>query len=170
MLCERCKERPATVHISKIINNKQQDEHLCQVCAGELGYFQFGGLDFSWPQLFPKLVNWEEEKSAPEQCPQCGLTFRAFSQKGKAGCAGCYSAFAKQLDPLFLRIHTSNRHKGKLPFHQEGQLAKKRELDQLKIKLSQLVADQDFEEAAMVRDEIRALEKNGEGGSADGQQ
>lgn len=40
MLCEKCGERQANVHISKNINGRKQEYHLCDECAkksGEMG-------------------------------------------------------------------------------------------------------------------------------------
>ncbi|MBU0502554.1 MAG: AAA family ATPase, partial [Candidatus Margulisbacteria bacterium] len=37
MICEKCKARPATIHITKILNGKKNTRHLCNVCAQEEG-------------------------------------------------------------------------------------------------------------------------------------
>ncbi len=40
MLCDDCKERPASVHITKIYNNQKTERHMCDQCAqksGEIG-------------------------------------------------------------------------------------------------------------------------------------
>ena len=37
MLCQECKKNPATVHVTKIVNNIKTELHLCQSCAGERG-------------------------------------------------------------------------------------------------------------------------------------
>ncbi|HHX77776.1 MAG TPA: hypothetical protein GX697_05445, partial [Firmicutes bacterium] len=39
MFCQECKMRPATVHLTKIINNVKQERHLCEVCAREADDF-----------------------------------------------------------------------------------------------------------------------------------
>jgi protein-arginine kinase activator protein McsA len=36
MLCERCGQRPATVHITEIAGGNKKETHICHVCAGEL--------------------------------------------------------------------------------------------------------------------------------------
>ena len=30
MLCEQCKQRTATVHITKVVNNQKTEKHLCE--------------------------------------------------------------------------------------------------------------------------------------------
>ena len=67
MLCEKCKLRPASVHITKIVNGKKVERHLCQQCAMEEGFVpggdvfgDIGGLNefpgfFEFPDLFASL-------------------------------------------------------------------------------------------------------------------
>lgn len=38
MKCDRCKKREAHIHVTKIVNNKKIEKHLCEVCAQELGF------------------------------------------------------------------------------------------------------------------------------------
>ena len=33
MMCQECQMRPATVHITKIVNNQKSQIHLCEECA-----------------------------------------------------------------------------------------------------------------------------------------
>ena len=37
MLCEQCNERSATVHLTRYINGKKTEFHLCQECARQRG-------------------------------------------------------------------------------------------------------------------------------------
>lgn len=64
MLCQNCKKRQATIHITRIVNGKRVEMHLCAQCAQELGIIGgetgFGGLSgfpdlggmFDFPDLF----------------------------------------------------------------------------------------------------------------------
>ncbi|MFH1389219.1 MAG: AAA family ATPase [Candidatus Margulisiibacteriota bacterium] len=72
MLCQKCKVRPATVHITKIVNNKKATYHLCSECAaqegllptmgggnlGDLGDFGFPEIPgfFEFPDIFASLL------------------------------------------------------------------------------------------------------------------
>ncbi|MGB4132260.1 MAG: hypothetical protein WBK45_10055, partial [Tepidanaerobacteraceae bacterium] len=59
MLCEECHMRPATVHITKIVNNEKTEMHLCEECAKEkhlslsssIGGFGFEDTGFSVAKL-----------------------------------------------------------------------------------------------------------------------
>ncbi len=37
MICDRCRENEATIHVSQVVNNKKYEAHLCSNCAKELG-------------------------------------------------------------------------------------------------------------------------------------
>ncbi|MDD5382414.1 MAG: AAA family ATPase [Candidatus Margulisbacteria bacterium] len=53
MLCQKCKTRPASVHITKIVNGKKATRHLCNICAMEEGLMPGGGFeDFGLPGFF----------------------------------------------------------------------------------------------------------------------
>jgi ATP-dependent Clp protease ATP-binding subunit ClpC len=66
MICQKCKIRQATVHITKIVNGKKVERHLCSVCAAEEGFipssdeFDFGIPGFSdmfdFPDVFASLL------------------------------------------------------------------------------------------------------------------
>ena len=42
MLCEKCSQRPATVHVAEINNGQKQETHLCELCAKEIQIHGFG--------------------------------------------------------------------------------------------------------------------------------
>ncbi len=44
MQCDRCNQRPATVHLTEITNGQKQETHLCEVCAKEIQLQGFGFL------------------------------------------------------------------------------------------------------------------------------
>lgn len=166
MICEECRQESATVHITKITNGRKTELHLCRRCAQA-----HDELDFSFepklslPNLLGSLLgenmrgSREALRKAKVQCPSCGLTFAQFSQIGKMGCSECFRAFDEQLAPLLRRIHGSSRHTGKVPRRGQGAIRFVRELGQLREELKLRVKKEEFEKAASLRDQIRALEK-----------
>ncbi len=98
------------------------------------------------------------------QCKNCSLTYPQFRQIGRLGCSQCYDAFGSYLTPLLKRIHGSSRHNGKLPHRIGDTVRLKKQAAQLREKLQQKIAREEFEEAARIRDEIRMLEKRVSGG------
>ncbi|ATW27072.1 UvrB/UvrC motif-containing protein [Candidatus Formimonas warabiya] len=166
MLCDKCKQRPATVHFTKIVNNEKYEQHLCDECAKGVPHFGFGGdPNFSLNKFLAHLLTNDPALSGlgltykTERCENCGLTYSQFSQGGKLGCSNCYHVFREKLDPLLRRIHSSEYHKGKVPERTGGKLKLLKEMESLKNELGVLVSREEFEKAAEVRDKIKDLEK-----------
>lgn len=166
MWCEQCKQRTATVHLTKIVNQEKTELHLCEICAQQSGV-EWGILfepSFSLQQLLAGMVEGEDHpgKIAEEgpQCPHCGLMFADFRQNGLIGCAYCYETFGEGLDPLFRRIQGSVVHHGKVPLRTGGMVRVRKEIEGLRGQLQEAVQREDYEKAALLRDEIRRREKD----------
>ena len=158
---------PANVNIVENKNGDVREFHLCSACAEEVTRRQlqsvFGGL--LPPQLAGlfALDNEEEEQAAqpPQQgpaCPRCGLTLHALEKEGRAGCAECYNAFAASLGPVINRVQAGPRHTGRKPvgYTPPARPAPDRRT-QLQTQLKQAVEQENYEEAARLRDEIKSL-------------
>jgi protein arginine kinase activator len=93
-------------------------------------------------------------------CPACGLTYAAFKAEGRFGCAQDYDAFHEVLEPLLERVHRATEHDGKQP------LSRRRaaELEELRERMKRAVANEDYEQAARLRDLIRQKEAEGTSG------
>lgn len=171
MVCQECGQETATVHITKIVNGRKTELHLCRRCAQA-----HDELDFSFEpklslhDLLGSLLgesmrgSREAQRKAKVQCPSCALTFAQFSQIGRLGCSDCYSAFNEQLLPLLRRIHGSTRHTGKVPRRSQGAVRFVRELERLREELKMRVQREEFVEAAGLRDRIKSMERELEEG------
>jgi protein arginine kinase activator len=172
MICPECNQRPATLHFTKIINGEKTEFHLCEKCAQEKGeLFLFNGAPgFSINNLIAGMLNMEPQYTpSPHdafkhheviQCPHCSLTFPQFVKIGRFGCANCYEAFKSELIPLLKKVHSGNTdHRGKIPNRIGGNIQLRKRLEILKDQMKILVANEEFEKAALVRDEIRSLER-----------
>ena len=156
MLCERCHSREATVHSIIVNGDARREEHLCEECAAKLSHFQFAP-ELNFHKIFPQFFT-PQDAEAPETgktCPHCSQTAAAFRKTGKPGCPECYKVFGDEIKPLLSRIHGSQTHRGKAPEN----LVSKDKLADLRSRLQILVAEENYEEAARVRDEIRSLEQ-----------
>lgn len=164
MLCDECKKRAACMHITKIINGQKVEKHLCEQCAQEHGHINFSFDDNFSVHDFLKGIfsNYQGEcgqYQTETACPQCGMTYRDFSRNGKIGCNICYKTFGERLIPLLRRIHGTSNHTGKIPRRGGGAISLKQQLNGLRKELERCVAREEYEQAAKLRDEIRALEK-----------
>jgi len=97
-------------------------------------------------------------RKIPGPCTVCGLSYEQFKTTGKLGCEGCYHAFPKEIVALFKNVQNSSRHEGKYPKRSGAQIKQRREVDKLRATLQQAVDEENYEEAARIRDQIRSLE------------
>lgn len=166
MQCQECRKKPATVHLTQIINDEQTVQHLCEHCAKEKGEFHFdANPPFSIQNLLTGLMNMESQSpgqvigyTMKTQCENCGLTYAQFGQIGRFGCSRCYSTFEERLLPLMRRIHGSTQHVGKVPNRAGGAVKLRRNIEDMRQELQELVAKEEFEQAAQLRDRIRQQE------------
>ncbi|WP_019420663.1 UvrB/UvrC motif-containing protein [Paenibacillus sp. OSY-SE] len=174
MICQQCGQKPATLHFTKIINGQKTEFHICESCAREKGEWIPGTSNgFSIHNLLSGLLDFDlsggdsgtsgtahANKPQATRCEKCGLTYSQFSKLGRFGCDECYSFFGDRLDPLLKRVHGNTVHIGKIPKRGGGRIQRKRELEDLKKQLQLSIMNEEFEQAAKLRDRIRDLEKN----------
>ena len=166
MLCSLCKEREATVHLTQIMGEKMQKVDLCEECAKEKGVNDPAA--FSFADLLMGLgASKEVEKSSGQKespCPVCGFTHADFKKTGRLGCPACYEHFSDGLTNLLKSMHKGIRHTGKVP-KRFKQLKKAMDasdrLKSLQRKLAKAITEEDFEQAAVLRDEIKSITAEG---------
>ena len=158
MLCCICKEKPATVHLTEIKGDKVQKVDLCEGCAASKGVKD---PTFAMADLLLGLgASQEIDQSAGGaelKCPHCGFTQADFKKSGRLGCPECYKTFVEGLEGLLKTMHKGTRHVGKAP----AALRQTREAsDRLKLlqkKLAKAIEEENFEQAATLRDEINRM-------------
>lgn len=165
MKCELCGKRESVVHVQQAIGNESLDIHLCEVCAHEKGISKRSdAVDLSLTHLLTGLLDLKREGDMGEEsgeCPTCGMVIAEFKKDGRLGCPDCYASFASHIRSVHKRLSGATRHRGKLP----KTLLSYKELlvdkERLKTQLSDAVSQEDYETAAVIRDQIRALESDG---------
>ena len=86
-----------------------------------------------------------------------GFTLEDLHRVRRFGCAECYTAFREDIAPMLRGLHRGASHVGKVP---EGLMAlqfKHQRMQDLRSRLEQAIASENYEEAAGIRDEIRNL-------------
>ena len=186
MICQSCGKRQAVTQIKTNINGVVSEYNLCPECARKMGYQSSSDFYNPFLSLNSLLGSFFGTENAPvpsaqaEHCPVCGATFRDISQSGKVGCAECYHVFREQLLLSIQRMHGNTRHNGKTPLGTAMQVmpeanltvkeepkeetAEQKQLRELKEQMNAAVAEQNFEQAAVLRDQIKALEAKEKGG------
>jgi len=156
--CEMCGKRPATIELTEFVDGKPVEKHLCEECYNK----QEGVPPLSPSKVINQLIGIvapELQKLATRQCPECGMNYLEFRQTLNLGCPHDYEVFAPALDELLQRIHGANRHVGKVPVGAAQRGVPGVRLEVLRRELKRAVDAEDYERAAQLRDQIRALER-----------
>lgn len=155
MLCEKCGKRNASVIYTQIINGKKSSLNLCSQCAsGESLFDNFGSL----------LSFGTRPEMSVVTCPLCGMTLSEFTHKGRMGCGKCYDTFRRQATAMLQKIHGTAVHTEDVAQEEkstppaEAPKKEKSELDILKEELQKAITEENYEQAAIIRDKIRSKE------------
>jgi protein arginine kinase activator len=176
MLCENCGKNEASVKYTECINGVKRRVFLCEKCSEELG---IRNMDFNMPINLSSFLGEfleDNEDALPGftsnktlTCNECGMTYDEFIEKGKFGCANCYDTFSNKIDDILKKIQGSDTHIGrktkatKTVLNKEETIQNNNEdrsqVDILKEDLKKAIAEERYEDAANIRDEIKKLEK-----------
>ena len=135
-----------------------QKVNLCDACSKEKGVQDPTG--FALADLLLGIGAAEEiEKGAPaKKCPVCGFTQADFKKTGRLGCSACYVTFADGLGSLLKAMHKGTEHVGKLPERAQRAIELSDQMRTLTKNLEKAVAEENYETAASLRDQIKQLE------------
>ncbi|MBN1942699.1 MAG: UvrB/UvrC motif-containing protein [Phycisphaerae bacterium] len=159
--CDKC-DKPATIHLTEIVNGQKMEKHLCEDCAEAEGITIKANIPIS--QLLEDFVlqtvgEEEETPSTPMTCEVCGMTFSEFRDKGQLGCPNDYEAFREQLLPILARAQDGNtQHVGKAPRRAGTAQQKQMAILRLRSQLKQAITAEQYERAADLRDQIKQVE------------
>ncbi len=163
MICQSCKERTATVHLTEIANGQRTERHLCQECAQQHGLAVKTQVPLN--ELLSTLLAAQPEVEDPASaasdhaCPVCGMTLKRFSKESLLGCPHDYEEFSRELAPLIEQTQNGKTvHCGKVPSRRPQDDHRDVELSQLRRQLDAAVKNEDYETAARLRDQIKAYE------------
>ncbi len=156
MLCNICKQNEATVHLTQIVGDKMQKVDLCEACSKSKGVGD--PTSFALADMLLGLgasKEMEEAGAGAElKCPNCGFTQADFKKAGRFGCSECYGTFANALEGLLKTMHKGVRHVGKVPHPHQKSRDYANRLKTLQKQLDKAISEENFEEAATLRDQI----------------
>lgn len=154
--CQVC-SKPATVHLTQIVNNKIHKVDLCEECAQAKGVTDPNG--FSLADLLVKAAASPVETVAQQfTCESCGFTQANFKKIGRLGCPACWTRFRDQLEPLLGTMHRGLHHTGKAPARLLARQKVRDHLHRLKSQLQEAISTERYEDAARYRDEISQIQ------------
>ena len=170
MDCQKCHQRQANVHVTQFINGQKEEIHLCEQCAqAGKGYHPFSHFPLHNLTNLLGFLTQSVDASKPiseDKCPNCGTDYHKISETGDIGCSKCYDYFSLQLEQVLRKIHGTNRHNGKIPKRMGSAYLLKKEVEELKIQLKKAIEQERYEEAATLRDKIKAREDGTERGES----
>lgn len=159
MLCESCKKREATVHLTQVVDDSVKKIHLCEECAAQSGFDVHAPISITDLLMgLGKAAGINAEAVAAERtCPRCHMRTSDFKKTGRLGCPDCYEAFVAELTLLIKGMHRSERHVGKTPGPGAAAEAPAptEDIEQLQRDLEKAVAAEHYEEAARLRDRLQ---------------
>jgi protein arginine kinase activator len=159
--CDLC-GKPATVHLTQIVNSKMHKVDLCEACAQAKGVTDPGG--FSLADLLLKASMNPDAAGAVEigahgaaACPACAFTPGDFKKHGRFGCPQCYRTFAGMVSPMLDSMHKGTRHVGKVPHKALERRSFHERLTELESGLAAAIKAERYEDAARLRDELHSM-------------
>ncbi|MFI9579472.1 UvrB/UvrC motif-containing protein [Staphylococcus capitis] len=182
MLCENCHLNEAEVKLTVKSKDGTHEKWVCSICAQGDNPWQQSHEDTSYhvhqddieeafvvKQILQHLatkhgINFQEMAFKEEkQCPTCQMTLKDIAHVGKFCCANCYATFKEDIIDIVRRVQGGQfEHVGKTPQSSYKKLAIKKQIEEKTKYLNKLIEEQNFEEAAVVRDEIKALKDESE--------
>ena len=165
MMCDICGKNEATIHSEEITEKGSVKIHLCADCLAKnpmTGALAFSALIFLGGEKKSNPGAKDETSSPPPaSCSSCGWDSTQLKHTGRMGCPECYDSFREIIEPALTTMHHGVRHTGKRPLGQEIS-----ENDELRMRMATLrhelgscVKEENYEQAAVLRDRIAELEK-----------
>ncbi len=166
MLCQDCHKNLASVRYAEVVDGKVSEVHLCQECLGRRQESVSSGFQFTKPTPFAKKsaaavrtgAAAPDPVEARQSCTSCTTTLKQILDTGRVGCSTCYVSFPAQLESLLEGIHVALAHRGKMPRLDDARARVRADLQSKRGLLKTALTTENYEEAAALRDEIRALE------------
>lgn len=162
MLCERCHKNLATLKYTEVVNGSAHVRDICASCLDQLEADVESGFEVSGSAPAPRRRPTGEASGdhikGSVTCTNCGAPLREILKTGRIGCPSCYTQFSEELEPLLLNRHPALRHRGRTPYEKEDRTRLRDELRKRRAMLRSALKLESYEEAAVLRDEIRALE------------
>lgn len=157
MMCDICGVRDAMVVVQQVSSSGRKEVHLCLQCAAQRGLSTHNGkLEMSLAGLFDSISNRMKNQ---RHCPVCGTSSGELSKNQRLGCPECYNIFNEELRHILEERGVGGTYTGSMPHRLANFKSVLVDRMQLKVKLEQSVALEEYEKAAMYRDRLKALDK-----------
>ena len=162
MICDLCNKNKAVIHIEKHAGSNRTQLKVCCECAGLEGLSP-ENLNGESLQKLISGINLMQKAGQDIVCENCGMDAETFSNGGKLGCSACYTHLKSVIDMSSWQKTTHYKHIGKTPYSFDvtpDHLDEKFEdIQSLEDKLVISISQENYEEAAVLRDRIEEMKK-----------
>lgn len=132
----------------------------CEACAEIEGITDLTNFGLGQALLSEGEPFVEPASNSRAECPQCGFTRQKFQQTGRLGCSQCYLTFADEILSRLGTMHRGLRHVGKRPEDFTDDPYAETLLEECRERLEEAVTNENYEQAAKIRDEIQKLKES----------
>ena len=162
MICDMCKLNEAKISVEQVADGVTKNIYLCPVCSQRLGFGMFSKtIDISITKILGSDDKDNDDGRKSDQCPVCGLSFREIESKKMMGCPECFSFFKAEIMEILGKKKKNLKYFGFITDEQSSEtFFETHSSEELHEELKKAVETEDYERAAALRDEIKALEKN----------
>ena len=162
MHCQQCHKNFASVRYAEVVDGQVMDQHLCSECLDKRKFAVKPGFEFSKPSPFMRKGKEPASRGTAlfpmPVCRTCDSDLSTIRKSGLVGCADCYDTFRDQLTPVLAELHGATEHRGKVPTLDDARARVRQDLDAKRSLLKRSLKAEKYEEAALLRDEIKAIE------------
>ncbi len=156
--CDLC-DQPAIYHDVRIVDGVHETLNLCQEHAVDAGV-NLGPIDISVVLNIPTTLH---GTSNIKSCPDCGMTVAQYKESSLLGCPTCYETFSDQLEHIIKSVQDNNTHHiGRAPTQVSDDLGRHLQIRRLLKQLESAVSQEEYEHAALLRDQLRELHDTGD--------
>lgn len=157
MVCDICGVRDAMMVVQQVSNSGKKEIHICLQCASQRGLSAHNGrIEMSLAGLFESIAKAQKKQVV---CPVCGAGSENLMRKQQLGCPECYNMFSQEIKNILTQHGVTGTYTGSMPDRLANSNSVLVNRMQLKEKLEQSVAQEEYEKAAMYRDRLKMLDK-----------
>lgn len=165
MLCQKCQTNVATIRYAEVVDGRVTEQHVCAACVAVLEKGVSSGFELSEvgprarrPAPESAAVAARSDDSDQQACGVCGMPLAGILATQHVGCPSCYDNFPSEIGPMLQAVHRFSAHKGKSAHTVTVREQLRSALHAKRGLLRSVLREENYEEAARLRDEIKRLE------------
>jgi protein arginine kinase activator len=162
MHCQNCHKNFAAIRYAEVVDGEVVEQQLCRECIDQRASEQASGFEFKSPAPFVRKDN-EPAKGDTSHyklmsCGSCNTVLQDIVDTGEVGCRQCYNTFSTEIDSILEGSKEGLVHTGKVPRQDNARAKARADLQVKRHLLKTSLNSERYEEAAVLRDEIKQLE------------